>query len=118
MEAQVMFGDTELQAVLRKKALYRVLARHEAQRLGLEISKAELQATTDVFRHYFHLTRADEMRAWMEQTGTSLQELTEMMRDIALINRLDALYAAEIDAGMADQHRMLAARERLQGPKG
>lgn len=118
MRHQVMFGDTEQRAVMRKKALYRVLARHEAQRLGLEISAADVQATTDEFRRCFQLTRADDMRAWMEKTGMGMRELGELMRDITLIERLEERYAAEIDAGLQDQLRLLDARERVLGGQG
>ncbi len=96
--------------VVRKKVLLRLLARHEAARLGLEITPDELQERADRFRAQYGLLTAEDTARWLEAEGLTVDAFTALMRDFCLVERLEQLYERQIDQGVADQVRVSTAR--------
>jgi thiopeptide-type bacteriocin biosynthesis protein len=99
--------------VSRKKVLLRLLARREAERLGIAPTPAETQAMLDGFRGDFGLLGAVEMADWLESQRLTAESLGHAMYDFTLIRKLEELYGDEIDREVADHVKVNSARERL-----
>jgi hypothetical protein len=96
--------------VARKKALLRLLARHEAARAGIELPFADVQAASDGFREHFGLTTADATEGWLQTAGLTAETFRELMVDAALIDRLERELADELDGALVDQARLSSVR--------
>jgi hypothetical protein len=98
--------------VLRKKVLLRLLARREADRLSLDVRTEEVQRTADAFRRELGLAKAEDTQHWLHEQTLNMAEFTNLMRDVCLLEKLERVYARDIDAGLADQVRLASARLR------
>jgi hypothetical protein len=99
-------GLGEPVAVLRKKVL---LARREADRIGMRASEAEIRAGVDDFRRQFGLYRQSDTEAWASANGVTNDIFERFMSDGALINKLERFYGHQIDAELAGQMRVSTA---------
>ena len=102
-------GLGEPVAVLRKKVLLRLLARREADRIGMQASEAEIRAGVDDFRRQFGLYRQSDTEAWAGANGVTNEIFERFMRDGALISKLERFYGHQIDAELAGQMRVSTA---------
>jgi hypothetical protein len=102
-------GLVEPVAVLRKKVLLRLLARREADRIGLHASEAELRAAVDDFRRQFGLYRQSDTEAWAGANGVTNEIFERFMTDGVLITKLERFYGHQIDRELAGQMRMSTA---------
>ena len=102
-------GLGEPVAVLRKKVLLRLLARREADRIGMRASEAEIRAGVDDFRRQFGLYRQSDTEAWASANGVTNDIFERFMSDGALINKLERFYGHQIDAELAGQMRVSTA---------
>ena len=99
-------------AVVRKKALLRILARREADRANLHPTDADLQATSEQFRRNFGLTDGDELDRWLDAVALSRDGYARAMRDFAVVRLIEELYAGEVDGLVADHIAISTARFR------
>ncbi|MCA9688683.1 MAG: hypothetical protein KC636_03690 [Myxococcales bacterium] len=97
----------------RKRVLLRMLARHEAARLGLTVGDDEVIETARWFRARYDLLSRERMIAWLEFAGLSLDEFVEMMRDFTTLARVQAHHAADIDAELAQNRKISSVRDFL-----
>ena len=102
----------ETMAVIRKKALLRILARHDAHRVGIEVTDADLQATSDLFRRSFGLVEDEDFSCWIECQGLTKFTFARAMHDFTVVRLLEEAYAAEIDQLAPDQIAISTARYR------
>lgn len=95
--------------ILRKKALLRLLANHEAERIGVTLSQDDIQFTIDEFRVRNGLTGAKDLSKWLLRTDLSKHEFVKVMCDFALVRRMEEIYDAELGNGVRDQRRIATA---------
>lgn len=100
----------ETSDVARKKTLLRILARREANRVGLDVSGEEVQAASDDFRAAFQLNDEAATVGWLRIAGLTREAFADLMRDAALIEALQKHHADEVDRGAVDQARLTTAR--------
>jgi hypothetical protein len=104
-------GDTP--AVLRKKALLRLLARDRAERIGLVPTDDELQAAADEFRRAVGLLTVAQFEQWFSTAGITEDEWVDYLRDATLIERIGAAYEEEVNR-LADAHDRVASARRVR----
>ena len=102
----------ETMAVVRKKALLRILARHDADRTGLRITDAAIQATSDWFRRGFGLLADKDLADWIECQGLTEAAFARAMSDFTIVRLLEEAYAEEIDGLVPNQIAISTARLR------
>lgn len=96
--------------VARKKALLRLLARREAERSGVKVTHAHVQAAADAFRAQFHLLDEHTTVGWLRSAGLTPDSFRNLMRDAAIIEALERCYAEELDGAITDQARLSSVR--------
>jgi hypothetical protein len=99
-------------AVVRKKALLRLLARREAERANLSPTDADVQAASERFRDSHGLSQDADWERWRTANGLSLDGYDVAMRDFALVRLVEDLLAREIDALAPDHIAISTARVR------
>jgi hypothetical protein len=102
----------ETMAVIRKKALLRILARREAERSGLKVTEADVQATSDWFRHGFGLLVDKDFSHWIECQGLTEAAFARVIRDFTVVRLLEEACAEEINGLVSDQIAISTARLR------
>ncbi|ACA14686.1 uncharacterized conserved protein [Methylobacterium sp. 4-46] len=102
----------ETVAVVRKKALLRLLARREAARLGLRATPEQVRETESQFRLCFGLAAAEDLAGWLAESGLDPAGFAEAMRDFTLVRLLEESLAPEIDRLAAAQVAVGTARLR------
>jgi hypothetical protein len=102
----------ETMAVVRKKALLRILARHDADRAGISITDADIKATSDGFRRGFGLLADEDFSHWIACQKLTEAAFAEAMHDFAVVRLLEESYAGEIDRLVPDQIAISTARLR------
>jgi hypothetical protein len=102
----------ETMAVVRKKALLRILARHDVDRAGVSITDADVQATSEWFRRGFGLMAAEDLSHWIKCQGLTEAAFARAMHDFTVVRLLEEAYAGEIDALVPDQIAISTARLR------
>lgn len=102
----------ETMAVVRKKALLRILARHAMDRAGVCVTEADVKATSDWFRRGFGLLAGEDFSRWLESQKLTTSAFAKAMHDFALVRLLEEAYAAEIDELVPDQIAISTARLR------
>lgn len=105
----------ETLAVVRKKALLRVLACRDAERAGIRITDADIAATSEDFRRGFGLEKEEDFVAWMTIRNLSAGAFAKAMRDFAVVRALELVYAREIDNLVHNQIAVSTARLRSGG---
>jgi len=104
----------ESMAVVRKKALLRILARHDAACAGIIITPAEITATSEWFRRDFGLEADEDFLHWMEDQRLTDATFANAMHDFALVRLLEEHYAGQIDDLVSNQISISTARLRLE----
>jgi hypothetical protein len=102
----------ETMAVIRKKVLLRILARREAERSGLKVTEADVQATSDWFRHGFGLLADKDLTSWIECQGLTEDAFARAMHDFTVVRMIEEAYADEISGLASDQIAVSTARLR------
>ena len=97
-------------AVIRKKVLLRVLAAREAARLGTTMAAEDVQRLADALRRASGLDAADSWQAWLAAEELSEDAFLAVVRELAAVERLEAVYADEIDRRVPDHIRINALR--------
>jgi hypothetical protein len=111
-DAARLTAGGETMAVVRKKSLLRILASHEAQRIGLSVSEADVQATSDWFRRSFGLSAEKDLSHWIECQGLTEAAFIRVMYDFTVVRLLEEAYAEEINGLVPDQIAISTARFR------
>jgi hypothetical protein len=99
-------------AVVRKKALLRLLARREAERASLHPTDADVQAASEQFRSSHGLSRDEDWERWRAASGLSTDGYAIAMRDFVLVRLVEEHLAREIDALAPDHIAISTARVR------
>lgn len=102
----------ETMAVVRKKALLRILARHAMDRAGVSVTEADMKATSDWFRRGFGLLAEEDFSRWLESQKLTKPAFAKAMHDFTVVRLLEEAYAAEIDELVPDQIAISTARLR------
>lgn len=102
----------ETLAVVRKKALLRILARREADRANIRPTDGDIQAMSDQFRQSFGFADADALAQWLQASGLSPASYATAMRDFTVVRLIEEYYSREIDDLVADQVAISTARTR------
>lgn len=100
--------------VIRKKILLRLLAKHEAARLGITVSTSQVQAVVDEFRLRHGLLSTEEMRGWLHSSSLTEEQFVTLMYEFALTNSIEDIYDSEISKGVPVQLQISAAREKAE----
>jgi hypothetical protein len=102
----------ETLAVVRKKALLRILARRDADRTKIRVTDADVQATSDQFRRNFGLTDGNDLTDWITHQGLTEAAYAQAMHDFTIVRLLEEAYAEEINELVPDHIAISTARLR------
>lgn len=102
----------ETMAVVRKKALLRILARSEANRRSISVTDNDVEATFDWFRRCYGLSTDNELSRWMECQKLTKTTFAIAMRDFTLVRLVEEAYKQDIDELVPDQIAISTARLR------
>jgi hypothetical protein len=102
----------ETMAVVRKKALLRILACHDADRAGISVTDADIKATCDWFRRGFGLLADEDFSRWIECQKLTEAAFARAMHDFTVVRLLEEAYAEEINELVPDQIAISTARLR------
>jgi hypothetical protein len=105
----------ETMAVVRKKALLRILACHDVDRAGISVTDADIKATSDWFRRGFGLLADQDFSRWIERQKLTEAAFAKAMHDFTVVRLLEEAYAVEINELVPDQIAISAARLRSSG---
>lgn len=109
-KAAVLTACGETMAVVRKKALLRILARRDADRENIRITDIDIQVTSEWFRREFGLVQDEDLSRWMTDQGLTEAAFATAMRDFTVVRLLEEAYAREIDELATDQIAISTAR--------
>ncbi|HIK07979.1 MAG TPA: MBL fold metallo-hydrolase [Trichormus sp. M33_DOE_039] len=115
-DLQILMRLGENDRVISKKVLLAYLAVKEAERLGLNISDAEIQAMSDSFREQFDLQDSDATEEWLKAAGLSLEAYSAVMRDFTAVLKLEQHYTSVIEPWLANHRRVATARYARSRP--
>jgi hypothetical protein len=102
----------ETMAVVRKKALLRILALHDADRAGISVTDADIKATSDWFRRGFGLLADEDFSHWIECQKLTETAFAKAMHDFTVVRLLEEAYAEDINELVPDQIAIGTARLR------
>jgi len=102
----------ETLAVVRKKALLRILAHRDADRANIRPADAEVQATSEQFRRNYGLADGNELADWMAHQGLTEAAYARAMHDFTIVRLLEEAYAEEINELVPDHIAIATARLR------
>ncbi|WP_026416463.1 amidohydrolase family protein [Actinomadura oligospora] len=100
----------ETTAVLRKKALFRLLARDLAERDGLTVERHEITEELHGFVRQTGLASLEETLSWMRHEGVTDDMLRRFLEDARLVGRLAELHADRLGEETTAQLRISTAR--------
>lgn len=109
-DLQILTRLGENDKVISKKVLLAYLAVQEAERLGLKISDAEIQAMSDSFREQFDLQDSQATEEWLKAVGLSVEAYSAVMRDFTAVLKLEKHYTNVIAPWLANHRRVATAR--------
>lgn len=115
-DIQILTNLGENERVMDKKVLLAYLAIKEAERLGMEISEAEIQATSDSFRERFDLQDGQDTEQWLREAGLSLDEYSAVMADLTAVVKIGEHYAGVIKLMLTNHRRVATARYARSRP--
>jgi hypothetical protein len=114
-EHSLQTGDIDLEEILaredetlsesRKNVLLRLLARREAERLGLDVELADVQAMTGLFRERFEMVKGVDLVHGLAALDIDIRNLFKLIYEITLVEKLEQHYKQEIDVEVALQRR-------------
>jgi hypothetical protein len=102
----------ETMAVVRKKALLRILACHDADRAGISVTDADIKATSGWFRRGFGLLADEDFSHWIECQNLTEAAFAKAMHDFTVVRLLEEAYTEEIDQLVPAQIAISTARLR------
>lgn len=102
----------ESMAVVRKKALLRILACNDAERAGISVTDADIAATSRWFRDGFGLAADEDFAHWMTCQKLTPSAFAKAMHDFTVVRLLEEAYSEEIDQLVAAQIAISTARLR------
>jgi hypothetical protein len=102
----------ETVAVVRKKALLRILACRDADRTKIHVTDTDVQATSEQFRQNFRLADEKDLANWIESQGLTEAAYARAMHDFTVVRLLEDVYAKEIDELVPDHIAISTARLR------
>jgi hypothetical protein len=102
----------ETLAVVRKKALLRILARRDADRANIRVTDADVQATSEQFRRSFGLADGNELADWIAHQALTEAAYAQAMHDFTIVRLLEEAYAEEINELVPDHIAISIARLR------
>jgi hypothetical protein len=108
--ARTASGETV--AVVRKKALLRILACRDADRVKIHVTDTDVQATSEQFRQNFGLADEKDLANWIESQGLTEAAYARAMHDFTVVRILEDAYAKEIDELVPDHVAISTARLR------
>jgi len=108
--ARTASGETV--AVVRKKALLRILACRDADRVKIRVTDTDVQATSEQFRQNFGLADEKDLTNWIESQGLTEAAYARAMHDFTVVRILEDAYAKEIDELVPDHVAISTARLR------
>lgn len=89
---------SETRAVAEKKVLLCLLAMREAERLGLRITQADVETTSDDFRRSFGLEDAEVTAKWMQNAGLDDAGYSKFMHYMTAVKLVQESLGPEIEA--------------------
>ncbi len=98
----------------RKVVLARMMALAEAERLGISPTEADVQRIAAWWRSEYGLDDLHRFARWLRFSGLDVHAFMRIMRQFAALSAIEAYYAAEIDARIAQHlaiHTIHAFRE-------
>jgi thiopeptide-type bacteriocin biosynthesis protein len=101
--------------VIRKKILLRLLARREAERLGILVSSKDVESMIEGFRVRHGLITANEMEKWLLSEGITHEAFIRMMYDLILVGKLTEVYAHNIAEEIANHVKISSIYETVNG---
>ncbi len=110
VEERTASGETL--AVVRKKALLRILARRDADGAKIRITDADVQATSEWFCQNFGFADKTDLARWIKCQSLSDTAYMQAMRDFTAVRLLEDAYAKEIDELVPDHIAISMARLR------
>lgn len=102
----------ETLAVVRKKALLRILACHDADRAGINVTDSDIESTSDWFRRGFGLSADEDFSHWLECQKLTLPAFAKAMYDFTVVRLLEETYAEQINELVSNQIAISTARLR------
>jgi L-ascorbate metabolism protein UlaG (beta-lactamase superfamily) len=110
-DIEVLARQGENPAVAGKKALLSWLAIREADRQGIVVGGADVDASSNAFRERFGLETAEATFAWMAEVGLTVETYSRVMRGFAAVRLVQQRFADEV-AALADAHAKVASARR------
>jgi hypothetical protein len=109
----------ETAAVMRRRALTSILARHEAERIGLVVSAESVAQVTRWYRARFELLKRSDVDDFLTFAGIDHADFSKVMRSFATIDELELHHQARIQTEIPAYRAVLSAREwRLRREDG
>ena len=113
-EAQEINSDIALvgegDAVLRKQALLRILAREVAQLRGIRLEEHDVGGVVENFRRRYGLEELQALETWLHAHQLDWPSVGVALADIALVDRVERAYRNQVDASVAPLARFRTAR--------
>jgi hypothetical protein len=106
---EVLARQGEDAIVTSKKALLTYLSAKEAERIGLEITDDEVEATSNDFRRRLNLYDQEATMQWLKKAGMSPAAYSAVMRGFAAVLKLENHYAGVIEPLLTSHRRMAIA---------
>ncbi len=97
--------------VTRKKALLRLLAVQEAQRLGIYVARHDVVAFSRAFRNRFALGDESLLAAWLRRAGLTEPGFQRLMEELLLQVEVENRYEAAIDLAVPAQVALWSATQ-------
>lgn len=109
----------ETAAVMRRRVLTSILARNEADRIGLVVSPESVAQVTRWYRARFELLTRSDVDDFLAFAGIDHADLSKVMRSFTTIDELELHHQAQIQAEVPLYRAVLGAREwRLRREDG
>ncbi|MCH9680760.1 MAG: hypothetical protein K0V04_04930 [Deltaproteobacteria bacterium] len=87
---------------LRRRIALGILAEHEHERLGLTVTRDELNSMMRWYREQYGLHRRDDLEGFMRAAGLSRADLTTQMRTFCQLTRVQAHHGARLESLLPD----------------
>ena len=98
--------------VIEKKVLLAQLATEEAERLGIVLGDAQIQALADQYCREIGLLDSESSMAWLTKAGLTTEEFHSAIADFAAILAVQSHHHENLGRRLELHRRLLAARTR------
>ncbi len=82
----------------------------EVERIDLEISDREIQATSDTFRRQFGLLDNQDTEQWLQNAGLTIDAYSAMIRNFTAVMKLEKHYTSIIEPLLVNHYRIATAQ--------